>query len=112
MSDQLSLEVQPRTLAHTRDPGTSHDAAARNRAGKATHRRACLEAHFRQDASSGLIDDEVASLTGLDLIEARRRCTDLRNAGLLEFTRITRTSNMGRQATVSIITHAGREALA
>lgn len=111
MSEQLSLEVQPRTLAHTDDPGTSHDAAARNRAGRATHRRACLEAHGRFPFS-GLIDDEAASLTGLEIIEARRRCTDLRNAGLLQFAPITRTSNMGRQATVSVITRAGREALA
>lgn len=111
MSDQLSLsEWPPRILAHARDPRTSHDAAAGNAGGKASNRRACLTAH-RVHQETGLIDDEVSSLTGLELIEARRRCTDLRNSGLLRFTETTRTSNMGRQATVSVITRDGIEAL-
>jgi hypothetical protein len=109
---QLSLpDVPPRKLAHTHDPDTSHAAAALNAGGKASNRRECLLVHVRH-FQTGLIDDEVASLTGLDLIEARRRCSDLRNAGLLRFViGLTRTSNWGRQATVSMITPAGWEAI-
>lgn len=111
-ADRAAFAGRPaHTLAHSRDPETSHDAAARNAGGKASNRRACLLAHVRH-FQTGLIDDEVASLTRLDIIEARRRCTDLRNAGLLRFVvGLTRTSNMGRQATVSMITLAGWEAV-
>jgi hypothetical protein len=111
VSEQLSFEVPARKLAHTDDPPTARDAAERNRLGKASNRRACLQQH-RVFGRTGLIDDEVASLTGLSIIEARRRCTDLRNAGLIRFMEGTRTSDMGRQATISVITTAGREALA
>lgn len=111
VNEQLRFEVPAVKLAHTDDPPTARDAAERNRIGKATHRRACLAMHA-QFATTGLIDDEVSSLTGLSIIEARRRCTDLRNSGLIKFTPHTRTSDMGRAATISMITPAGREALA
>jgi hypothetical protein len=107
---QLRLDdVPPRTLAHTRDPQTSIDAARLGSAKKASGRRACLQIHATNP--SGLIDDEVSLLTGIELHETRRRCTDLRNAGLIEFLSATRPSNSGRHSTVSAITADGWEAL-
>lgn len=125
-AEQLSLEVQPRTLAHTDDVVTSHAAAAQNRAGKASNRRACLETHnrVREHEPIGLTDDEVAERTGLELIEARRRCSDLRRLGLIEWLMapilvgpsplsapLTRKTALGRKSAVSVITQAGLEAL-
>jgi hypothetical protein len=107
---QLSLaDVPPRKLAHTRDPDTSHEAARLGSAKKASGRSACLRAHATNPA--GLTDDEVAGLTAIELHEARRRCTDLRNAGLIEFLDSSRPSGSGRRATVSAITADGWEAL-
>lgn len=110
--DRMRLDRQSHALAHSHDPQTSRDAAARNASGKASNRRLCLDAHAIVQQGTGLTDDEVADLTRIELHEARRRCTDLRNAGLLVFTDRTRESSMGRQSTVSVLTPAGREALA
>lgn len=119
-AEQMTLADVP---AHTDDVPTSHAAAAQNRAGKASNRRACLVVHG-EHAQAGLIDDEVASLTGLELIEARRRCSDLRRLGLIDWLMapilvgpsalsapLTRTSNLGHKSAVSVITAAGMEAL-
>lgn len=111
-AEQLTFDTPARILAHSHDPDTSRGAAARNAGGKASNRRLCLDAHAIVQSGLGLTDDEVADLTQLKLHEARRRCTDLRNAGLLVFTDRTRESSMGRQSTVSVLTPAGREALA
>jgi uncharacterized protein (DUF1684 family) len=114
--EQLTFTVEPRKLARTGDVATAKAGATLR--GKDTHRRACLTAHARPDATSGLIDDEVAALTGLDLQEARRRCVDLRNLGLLEWKRDdlgrieTRTNPAGNASSVSRLTPAGRTALA
>lgn len=74
---------QPRTLARTTDVETSHIAAHANAAGKAAHRERILAIHRAHP--DGLIDDKVAELAGLDSTETTRRCSDLRNAGLIAF---------------------------
>jgi hypothetical protein len=110
--------VPPHTLAHASDPPSSIDAARQNQAGKVSGRRAILETH--QYWYEGLTDDECSYLTGIELHECRRRCTDLRNAGLIEFAVsrvepgrfLSRESNSGRRSTVSVITAAGHRALA
>lgn len=109
------FERPERVLAHTDDPETSHDAAASNPLGKNSNRRACLEAHEQASRFTppGLTDDEIAAITRLDLIEARRRCSDLRSLGFLAWTKPLdyRRTDLGQQARVSVITPAGREAL-
>lgn len=110
-AEQLSLtDVPPRSLAHTHDPDSSMEAARLGSAKKRSGRRACLQMHSINP--SGLIDDEVSALTGIELHETRRRCTDLRNAGLIEFLSVSRPSSSGRRSTVSAITADGWEALA
>lgn len=111
MSDQLSLsDVPAHILAHAHDPDTSRMAARRGSALKASGRHSCLRAHALHPA--GLTDDEVSALTGIEIHETRRRCTDLRNAGLIEFlARVTRKNAQGNQCTVSAITPTGLEAL-
>jgi hypothetical protein len=124
--EQLTFTVEPRKLARSGDVATAKAGATLR--GKDTHRRACLAAHAEAHDNyvaaggppytSGLIDDEVAALTGLDLQEARRRCVDLRNLGLLEWKRDdlgrieTRTNPAGNASSVSRLTPAGRTALA
>lgn len=130
MSEQLSIDQEARKLARRRDVETSREAAAANAGGKASHRRRILQAHAqkaldhrggripRPMREAGLIDDEAAQIVGLDSTETTRRCSDLRNLGLLEwhvapvsgipFRRLTRS---GRAARVSVITEAGWDAL-
>lgn len=115
-AEQLRFDVPPSVLAHADDVETSHEAAAAHPGERASHRRACLVQH-EIFSGSGLIDDEVATFTGFDLIEARRRCSDLRNLGLIEWLMVngkplTRVTDYGRPARVSVITPAGRKALA
>lgn len=110
----MSLDGQL-TLARASDPETSRAAAAANRSGKASHRMRCLETH--RDFASGLIDDELAAFLGLDSTETTRRCSDLRNMGLIAWLvlhdePVTRLTRSGRRARVSVITQAGREELA
>jgi hypothetical protein len=101
LDEQLSFDAQH--LAHRADPPSAH-AAAQLR-GKETHRRACLAAHLADP--SGLTDDEVAQRTGIELHEARRRCSDLRNLGLIAWQRnssgrvVTRTNPAGNPSSVS-----------
>jgi hypothetical protein len=114
-AEQLSLSVEPRVLARATDVETSHAAAAANRGLKASHRRDCLVQHDRF-GRTGLIDDEVSVFTGLSEHETGRRCSDLRRLGLIEWLEVdgkpvTRMTRLERQARVSIITPAGREAL-
>ena len=100
------LLVPPRTLVHTDDIATSHDAAAANQEVKGAHRRLCLEAH-RADPD-GLTDQDVSDITGLELIEARRRCSDLRNLGLIRWLRddegrvLTMPTRLGRRGGICV----------
>lgn len=103
------------TLARASDIETSRESASANPGGRASHRRACLSGHV--EVPGGLIDDELAEFLPMDSTECTRRCSDLRNMGLLEWLLIdgepvTRLTRSGRRARVSVITQAGREALA
>lgn len=126
MTEQLSIDALK--LARRRDVETSKAAAAANAGGKATHRRRILQAHAQRSidhrcgrAFRGLIDDEAARIVGLDSVETTRRCSDLRNLGLLEWlfvpagivtnVPVLRKTRSGRSARVSVITEAGWDVL-
>lgn len=111
-------------LSHARDPDSSRLAAASSLP-KVTNRRLCLLAHASQPWDyDGLTDDEVAKITTIELHEARRRCSDLRNLGLLAWLYtpgdphvltgvpviVTRKNAGGHKSSVSVITNAGRKA--
>lgn len=113
------FDRDPRTLAHTNDVPASRIAAECDRLAKSSHRRACFQAHVNREhvvaaLPPGMIDDEVAAATGLELVEARRRCSDLRALGLIEWlveggVKVTRSSNHRRPATVCVLTPYGRQ---
>jgi hypothetical protein len=64
-------------------------------------------AHYRNP--QGLTDEEAADIAGLNpRSEYRTRCSTLRNLGYLDDTLFTRTSSMGRQNIIRIITPAGK----
>lgn len=118
MPEQLRLVVfdrDPRVLAHTGDLHTSRSAAAANRLLRATHRHAVLAVY---NEAKWLTDDDAAARTGLDLAEARRRCSDLRNEGLIAPARrddgMIQTSFLasGRQGMLCSITREGVARLA
>lgn len=105
------IDQDTHKLRHAHDPHTSHEAAAANPTRKATHRALVLRA-FADWPHSGLTGDEVAAETGLEVHEARRRVSDLRDLGLVEFWEVdgkrqTRASAAGVQSTVSRITQTG-----
>jgi hypothetical protein len=109
-----TVEVPARRLARDVDVETSHLAAAANAVGKCTNRRICLDAH--RNAIAGLTDDEVRTITNLPDVEANRRCTDLRNLGLIRWMLVDgepvhRPTRRGRPARVSVITEAGISAV-
>lgn len=121
-TEERAITRPARELAHAGDPGTAREAAGSNALGKNTNRRVCLEKHAA--AIAGLSDDECAARTGLELIEARRRCSDLRTLGLIEWMvmdhgteekpdvkAVRRPTALGKESTVSRITDAGRAAL-
>lgn len=109
------LTREPRTLAHRSDVETSKIAAG-FAAVKGTSRAKLLVAH-KGFPTSGLTDDEAAAYAGIELHEARRRCSDLRALGLIGWLERrdgvfeTRPTASGRNATVSRITQAGLDAL-
>lgn len=102
-------------LTHSNDPEPSFRAAETNSTSE-THQAMLLEA-FRdvllRTGCPNYTDEEAGHATGLDTVEARRRCSNLRDKGLIEFTGASRmgirfpTKTQG----VSQITHAGLDAL-
>jgi len=101
-------------LTHSDDPETSFRAAETNSTSE-THQAMLLEA-FRdvlRTRRPNYTDEEAGHATGLDTVEARRRCSNLRDKGLIEF---TGASRMGirfptKAQGISQITHAGLDAL-
>jgi hypothetical protein len=99
--------------ARNTDPDTSHQAAARLRAGKNADKMLRVYHGHPQ----GLIFTEAGQLAGLDEHEAGRRRSDLLNKGFIEtrvidgkpFTRVNPAS--GRRCEVQVITMAGRNRL-
>ena len=71
-------------LSHKNDTTPAHAAAeAMQRSGKAkAHREMVLSVLRKQQ---GLTGPEIGQLSGLGHIEAQRRISDLKNAGLVEY---------------------------
>src|SRR4249920_2245228 len=102
--------TDPRTLARSADPPTSHAAAERLDAGRAGTVRRRLLAQFVRYPS--LTADEATSAAGFDASDgAWKRVSDLKNLGLVEATGETRAGSSGRQQQVLRATEAGREAM-
>lgn len=100
----------PRTLARSADPQTSHDAAARLDAGRAGTIRRRLLVQFGRFPN--LTADEATSAAGFEPADgAWKRVSDLINLGLIEATGDTRPGSSGREQRVLRVTDAGREAL-
>jgi hypothetical protein len=105
-----AFERNPRVLAHTDGPDTSHAAAVGDRT---TNRYRVLKLY----AALGPVTSYRAWLEspagGFDLAEIRRRTTDLLLMGLLERTGDKeRIASTGRYAHKLALTDAGRKALA
>lgn len=94
--------------ARNDDPLTSKMGADSVKISAKSQAAKLLLAHYRNQ--QGLTDEEAADIAGLNLrSEYRTRCSTLRNLGYLDDTLFTRTSSMGRQNTIRIITPAGKE---
>lgn len=115
--EQLRFEdVEPvtqrpaRTLARTSDPSTSRIAALSQRR-RGTNLRKMLDAYAQ---NSDLTDVEASELAGLERVEATRRASELRGAGLIEPLHdqegklVTRILPTNRPGMVCRITEAGR----
>lgn len=113
------VDPQPAQVARTiparrSDPGTSHGAAAAVTV-KANNQRGILLAAFGATADpEGLTDEQAmeASVGVSPTSEYAKRCSELRDAGLIQETGGTRMGNAGRPRIVSAITDAGRQVLA
>lgn len=92
--------------ARSTDPTTSHDAA-RLIAAKAESHRILLLAEYAAAGTAGLIDDEAGAHADLLHTGYWKRCSDLRNAGVIEPTGHTRIGRAGREQQVCAITPEG-----
>ena len=116
MSEQMTLDdYDPRTHARSSDPSTSK-AGARSvklRAGTQKHR--LLKAYTM--ATHGLTDQDAAYMADLLSVGYWKRCSDLRNDGLIEPMRhadgslVTRPSRDGEAVMVCCITDLGMATL-
>lgn len=108
------LTGEPRPgRARATDPETSHTAAAAITVRAGTHRFLLLDAF---DAAAcalmdGLTDEQAAQAAGLTAAEYAKRCSELRDAGLIEPTGATRPGSAGVPRIVSRITDRGYAAL-
>lgn len=106
--------------SRTTDPATSHQAAATITVKAGTQRAHLLEAFLLCDNQDwrrdrGMTDEEAMNLAYPKVLpesEYSKRCSELREAGLIEPTGVTRTGSSGHQRIVSRITEAGRKAVA
>lgn len=104
-------DLTPSEHARTADPSTSHRAAART-FGRKTQ-MAQLLVQYRGNADRGglgLIDEEAADLAAIR--GGWKRCSDLRNAGMIAPTGAERKSSSGSDSQVCLITDLGRRTLA
>lgn len=92
--------------ARSTDPTTSHEAALLITA-KAESHRILLLAEYAAAGTAGLIDDEAGARAGLLHTGYWKRCSDLRNAGVIEPTGDTRVGHAGREQQVCAITPSG-----
>lgn len=100
---------EPRVIpSRATDPETSHAAVPRNITAKNARGR-LLCAYWR---SVDATDEEAAEWAGISLAsEYAKRCSELRDAGYIEPTGVTRSGASGHQRIVCQITVAGRVAL-
>lgn len=112
MNEQMTLDdYDPHTHARSSDPVTSKRAAhsAKLRAG--THKHRLLVAYSR--AAVGFTDEEAAVRADLLSVGYWKRCSDLRNAGLIEPVKhanggiVTRLTDNGDHVMVCSITDLG-----
>lgn len=106
-----SLDRDPKVLAHTDDPDTSHAAA--RAPGRATNRY-CVLRLYRQPVTSyhAWLQQENYDDDCFDLAEVRRRSTDLLQMGLLKRAGYTRTIlATNKEAHVLELTDAGQALL-
>ena len=85
-------------LARRADPATSHRAAESMVGGAHDHRDRIL-AHLRAIAPAAATKDEIGRAIGLDDVQVARRCSELRDAGLIVDSGETRPTATGRQGT-------------
>lgn len=100
----------PRTIpARSTDPDTSHRATEEIKVRAGTQRAKLLQA-FALTPDFGLTDEEAAlTADGVPLrSEYAKRCSELREAGLIEPTGETRKGGSGQDRMVSWITAKGR----
>ena len=112
MTDQASLFDQPPSFhqeARTTDPDTSHASAKRPFQRGSQRHRLLTEYSVRPE---GLTDEEAAAFTHITKGCPWKRCSELREAGLIVATDETRPSLGGATQRVCVITTLGYEALA
>jgi len=101
--------------ARTTDPVTSHQAA-KLPFRRASQRHELLKTYARREAlrgsGEGLTDEEAAAFTHITKGCPWKRCSELREAGLIVATDETRPSLGGATQRVCVITTLGYEALA
>jgi hypothetical protein len=101
--------LDPHELAHRDDPRTSTEAAAANAVRRGSQRRLLLAAFA--SAEGGLTYDEAGAAAGVGGYNERRRCSELRQLGLIAWHGTTRPGASGSSAMVCTITLAGMVAL-
>lgn len=94
MSDGL-LPFDPKKLARTQDPGTSHEAAASSKELRSRHHKIILEVF---GPGSRLASEQVADRAGLTHWQVTRRMNELERAGRLEKTEEKHVNRSGRKA--------------
>ena len=96
--DQLDFNAYARAA----DPETSQAAAQAFRRGTIRHR---LLEQYRKVGHLGWTDEEASTMA--DVIQGWKRCSELRNAGLITPTGKTRRSARGAEQRVCVITPDG-----
>lgn len=91
--DEITDLFDPRNLARTSDPVTSHQAAARVAEFAGAQRARVLEA---LPAGLELGAEEIADRTSMDAYQVRKRLPELQARGLARPTERTRTTRSGR----------------
>lgn len=109
MKDHLLTDLP---LFRAADPETSRDGARDLKPRQGTQAMELLVA-YSTARLMGLTDEEAGIRSGLATRGAGywKRCSDLRNAGLIEATTVTREGRSGSAGRVCVITAKGLEAV-
>jgi len=99
--DHLTARVTDAATSHA----SANDPEAQIRRGSQRDRLLAVYHDYR--FSGGLTDEEAGAIINLDQVRATRRCSELRAAGWIEPTGITRTTSNGAAARVCWITPEG-----